>query len=104
MSHNRLSQGASIFFYLTTGKFVAMLRRMFSYEKEFANEIRRFQNATGLTDASFGRLSPLRDPGFLRAMYAGRSPTARTMDKIREWMYKQQPDVIRKSPCDKKSA
>jgi len=75
-------------------------RRMFSYERQFAGEVQKFLDATGMSPTGFGKASPVGDPQFVHTMRKGRSPTARTMDKIREWMVKERPDVIRRSLCD----
>lgn len=72
---------------------------MFSYEKKFVKEIQSFLDATGRGPTQFGKDSPIKDPGFLRALKLGRSPTARTMDKVRQWMAKERPDVISKNCC-----
>jgi hypothetical protein len=78
----------------------AMFGGMFSYETHFAKEVQTFLDATGYTPTRFGN-ECLNDPHFIPMLRDGRSPTARTMDRVREWMVKQRPDVIRRSLCGK---
>ena len=72
----------------------SMLTVMFSYQQTFLDELERFMTATGLNPTQFGKQCPLKDPGFVFRMRKGRSASGRTMDRVREWMREQRPDVI----------
>lgn len=58
---------------------------MISYSQSFTNDVEKFLKRTGVDPTSFGR-EALGDPSFVFDLRKGRSPSARTMDKVREWM------------------
>lgn len=58
---------------------------MISYSQSFTDDVEKFLKKTGVEPTIFGR-EALGDPSFVFDLRKGRSPSARTMDKVREWM------------------
>ena len=58
---------------------------MISYSQSFTDDVEKFLKRTGVEPTIFGR-EALGDPSFVFDLRKGRSPSARTMDKVREWM------------------
>ena len=56
----------------------------------FLADIERFLAAAGLDPTTLGKQA-LGDPSFVFDLKKGRSPSARTMDKVRQWMRDRQP-------------
>ena len=63
---------------------------MDSIAQAFLSDIERFL-ATASTDPTTLGKQALGDPSFVFDLKKGRSPSTRTMDRVREWMRKQQP-------------
>ena len=56
--------------------------------QSFLSEIERFLEGTGLEPTSLGKQA-LGDPNFVFDLRKGRSPSTRTVDKVRAWMAQQ---------------
>ena len=60
-------------------------------KRELEKEIGRYLKATGLAPSMFG-WSVLGDYNFIRDLRNGRSPTMKTVDKVRKWMAENPPE------------
>ena len=58
---------------------------MISYAQSFRDEVEAFLKETGIEPTRFGR-EALKDPRFVFDLREGRSPSGRTMDRVRDWM------------------
>ncbi len=58
--------------------------------QSFLTDIERCLSDTGIDPTSFGKQA-LGDPSFVFDLRKGRSPSSRTMEKVRDWMRSQQP-------------
>lgn len=58
---------------------------MISYSQSFTDDVEKFLKRTGVEPTIFGR-EALGDPSFVFDLRKGRSPSARTMDKVRDWI------------------
>lgn len=56
-----------------------------SLADDFSEEIDAYLTATGLSPTALGRMA-LGDPGFVFGLRNGRSPSLRTIDKVRAFM------------------
>ncbi len=57
---------------------------------QFLSDINAFLDSTGLEPTSLGKQA-LGDPNFVFDLKKGRSPSSKTMDKVRDWMTSQGP-------------
>lgn len=55
--------------------------------KEFAEEVQRYLDTTGMTPTQFG-WQTMGNGSFVFRLRAGISPTLRTVDKVRAWIRK----------------
>lgn len=63
---------------------------MISYSDAFKAEVEAFLSATEMDATTFGK-EALGDPSFVFDLRnKGRSPSGRTMDRVREWMSAKQ--------------
>lgn len=61
--------------------------------EQFLSECETYRLASGMTETGFG-VAALRDPGFLFKLKKGeRSPTIKTIDRVRQWMADNPPKV-----------
>lgn len=58
---------------------------MLSYHQSFLNEVEAFLAETRIEPTVFGKQA-MKDPSFVFDLRNGRSPSGKTMDKVREWM------------------
>lgn len=58
---------------------------MMSYSESFLQAIETFLEETGVDPTTLGKQA-LGDPSFVFDLRRGRSPSAKTMDRVHEWM------------------
>ncbi len=66
--------------------------------EQFLNEINGFLEKSGIDATSFGKQA-LGDPGFVFDLRKGRAPSARTMDKVRDFMVGQLDSRLAPTPA-----
>lgn len=62
---------------------------MISYSESFRQTVETFLSETSMDPTTFGK-EALSDPSFVFDLRNGRSPSAKTMDRVREWMASRQ--------------
>jgi sulfate adenylyltransferase subunit 2 len=67
--------------------------------QSFLSEIERFLASAGLEPTALGKQA-LGDPNFVFDLRKGRSPSTRTMDKVRGWIAEQQAPASPKTPAN----
>lgn len=58
---------------------------MISYHQSFLDDVESFLTEADLKPTQFGK-EALGDPSFVFNLRNGRSPSAKTMDRVREWI------------------
>jgi predicted transcriptional regulator len=61
---------------------------MLSYSESFRQAVEAFISENEVDPTTFGKQA-LGDPSFVFDLRKGRSPSAKTMDRVREWMASQ---------------
>lgn len=61
---------------------------MLSYHFSFLGEVEAFLAASKIDPTAFGKMA-MKDPSFVFDLRNGRSPSGKTMDKVRAWMVAQ---------------
>jgi hypothetical protein len=61
---------------------------MTSISNQFRSEIEAYLHETGTSPTAFG-IKAMSDPTFVFEVRAGRSPSARTIDRVREFMNRE---------------
>ncbi len=67
---------------------------MKSLHDQFVNEVESFLSKTEMLPTLFGRAA-LGDGNFVTTLRRGRSPSARTIDKVRAYMHAERPDILK---------
>lgn len=65
---------------------------MISYSETFLKDVEQFLESSKIEPTRLGR-EALGDPSFVFDLRKGRSPSGRTMDKVRTWMTAWKPPV-----------
>lgn len=58
---------------------------MITFSDQFRSEVEEYLTATDMKPTQFG-VAALKDPGFVFELRTGRSPTLKTIDRVRAWM------------------
>lgn len=76
---------------------------MISYSQSFLREVERFLKRSKMDATAFGK-EALGDPSFVFDLRKGRSPSGRTMDKVRAWMREKLPPPSSPAPAEERVA
>jgi hypothetical protein len=72
-----------------------------SLTEQFLAEVEAFIAKSELNPTDFGKLA-INDPNFVFDLREGRSPSARTIDKVREWMRQFKAPLSANSPPNRR--